>query len=281
MERDLLTGFLIYSDGIAAISSVGAVEFGLEQFGRLLIHLKQRPFLSNRSVHDFLRSVQQFRAHFRARPIRHRCRSKVECLPSDMNNSQNAQSSRRAIFLDRDGTLNEEVGYICDPAQFRLLDVAAEAVRLVNETGWLVIVITNQAGIARGLFTEEFLAGLHQRMTEELTEAGARVDAIYYCPHHPEIGEPPYRQVCDCRKPLPGLLTRAAAEFNLDLSECLVIGDRYGDVAAAQAAGSRGVLVLTGHGREEFERERDNDHIVADHIAANVLEAVQWVINES
>ena len=203
-----------------------------------------------------------------------------------MNNFHHKQLSRRAIFLDRDGTLNEEVGYICDPSQFRLLDFAADAIRLANESGWLVIVITNQAGIARGLFTEEFLAGIHQRMTEELTLAGARVDAIYYCPHHPEIGEPPYRQVCDCRKPQPGLLTRAAAEFNLNLSECLIIGDRYDDVAAAQAAGARGVLVLTGHGREEFEQEQamwphDNNHIVADHIAANVLEAVRWIINES
>ncbi|MEO6725285.1 MAG: D-glycero-beta-D-manno-heptose 1,7-bisphosphate 7-phosphatase [Blastocatellia bacterium] len=208
-----------------------------------------------------------------------------------MNTSHNKQPSRRAIFLDRDGTLNEEVSYICDPAQFHLLDVAAEAIHLANQAGWLVIVITNQAGIARGLFTEEFLAGIHQRMTEELAQAGARVDAIYYCPHHPDIGEPPYRQVCDCRKPLPGLLTRAAAEFKLNLSECLAIGDRYRDVAAAQAAGARGVLVLTGYGREEFEQEQSlsphhkNDiaahHIVADHVAANVLEAVRWVINES
>lgn len=208
-----------------------------------------------------------------------------------MNNSNHKQHGRRAIFIDRDGTLNEEVGYICDPAQFRLFDVAAEAIRLANKAGWLVIIITNQAGIARGLFTEDFLAEIHQRMTKELSQAGARVDAIYYCPHHPEIGQPPYRQVCDCRKPLPGLLTRAAAEFNLNLSECLVIGDRHRDLAAAQAAGARGVLVLTGYGREEFEQEQSlsphhkneiaANHIVADHVAANVLEAVRWIINES
>lgn len=197
-----------------------------------------------------------------------------------MNDSQNTQFHRRAVFLDRDGTLNEEVGYISDPAQFQLLDFAADAIRLLNEAGFLVIVITNQAGIARGLFTEEFLAGLHQRMTETLIQGGARVDAIYYCPHHPEFGEPPYRQACDCRKPLPGLLTRAALEFDLNLSECLVIGDRYGDVAAAQAVGARGVLVLTGHGQKEFEQEQGNQ-IKADYIAANVLEAVRWIINES
>ncbi len=203
-----------------------------------------------------------------------------------MNNTRNKNYGSRAIFFDRDGTLNEETGYICDPAQFRLLDVAAEAVRLVNEAGWRAIVVTNQAGIARGLFTEDFLAGIHRRMMNELTEVGARVDAIYYCPHHPEIGEPPYRQVCNCRKPKPGLLTRAAAEFDLNLSKCVLIGDRYGDIAAAQAIGARGVLVLTGHGREEFGQgqttgPQHEDHIVADYIAANVLEAVRWILNES
>ncbi|MEP7337887.1 MAG: D-glycero-beta-D-manno-heptose 1,7-bisphosphate 7-phosphatase [Acidobacteriota bacterium] len=195
-----------------------------------------------------------------------------------MNNSSKAQPRRRAIFIDRDGTLNEEVGYIRDPAQFRLFDFAAEAVRLANEAGWLAIVVTNQAGIARGLFTEDFLAQIHQKMTEGLTQAGARLDAIYYCPHHPEIGQPPYRQVCDCRKPRPGMLKRAAEDFDLDLSKCVGVGDRYRDVEAAQAAGARGVLVLTGHGQAELEQEQGR--VVADHMAANLLEAVQWAINE-
>jgi D-glycero-D-manno-heptose 1,7-bisphosphate phosphatase len=195
-----------------------------------------------------------------------------------MNDSHNAQTRRRAIFIDRDGTLNEEVGYIRDPAQFRMFDFAAEAVRLANEAGWLAIVVTNQAGVARGLFTEDLLMQIHQKMTEELTQAGARLDAIYYCPHHPEIGQPPYRQVCDCRKPQPGLLKRAAEDFDLDLSKCVAVGDRYRDICAAQAAGARGVLVLTGYGQEEFEQEQGQ--IVADHIAANLLEAVRWAINE-
>jgi len=194
-----------------------------------------------------------------------------------MNDSNNAQP-RRAIFIDRDGTLNEEVGYICDPAQFRLFDFAAEAVRMTNEAGWLAIVVTNQAGIARGLFTEDFLAQIHQKMAEELSQAGARLDAIYYCPHHPEIGQPPYRQACDCRKPRPGLLKRAAEEFELDLSKCVGVGDRYRDIGAAQAVGARGVLVLTGYGQAEFEEQQGQ--IVADHVAVNLLEAVQWAINE-
>jgi len=196
-----------------------------------------------------------------------------------MNNSRSVQSGRRAIFIDRDGTLNEEVGYICDPAQFRLHDFAAEAVRLANEAGWLAIVTTNQAGVARGLFTEEFLAQLHRRMARELAEAGARVDAVCYCPHHPEIGEPPYRRACDCRKPQPGLLNRAALEFGLNLAECVVIGDRYRDLCTAQAVGARSVLVLTGYGREELARAARPQQ--QDHVAANLLEAVRWAINES
>ncbi len=111
--------------------------------------------------------------------------------------------SSRAIFLDRDGTLNEEVGYITDPSQFRLYDFAAEAVRRINQAGRLAIVLTNQSGIARGLYDEAFLGEVHAGMQAALARADARIDGIYYCPHHPEIGAPPYRQPCDCRKPKP------------------------------------------------------------------------------
>ena len=189
---------------------------------------------------------------------------------------------RRAIFIDRDGTLNEEAGYICSLDEFRLYDFAAESVRLVNEAGWLAIVVTSQAGVARGMFTEDFLAEVHERMTSQLEREGVRLDAIYYCPHHPTDGELPYRQDCDCRKPKPGMLCRAAAEFNLDLTECVVIGDRFRDYVMAQAVGGRGVLVLTGYGQEELAS--GGEAVAAqppDHIAKNLLEAVRWVINNS
>jgi D-glycero-D-manno-heptose 1,7-bisphosphate phosphatase len=195
-----------------------------------------------------------------------------------MNESRNTRTTRRAIFIDRDGTLNEEVGYIRELGQFRLYDYATEAVRLINQAGWLAIIITNQSGIARGLFTEELLAEVHQKMIAELEQAGAGVDAIYFCPHHPNLGEPPFRLDCDCRKPKPGLLERAAVEFQLTLSDCVVIGDRFRDIETAQAVGARGVLVLTGYGREELETPPG---VRPDHIAANLLEAVRWVINES
>jgi D-glycero-D-manno-heptose 1,7-bisphosphate phosphatase len=185
--------------------------------------------------------------------------------------------SNRAIFLDRDGTLNEETGYITDPLQFRLYDFAAEAVRLINARGWRAIVVTNQAGIARGLYDETFLAKLHEQMIRTFDAAGARIDAVYFCPHHPEKGEPPYRQACTCRKPAPGMIERAARDFDLHLPNCFVIGDRYSDVAAAHAVGARGLLLRTGHGQAEIEtagwpRE-------PDHVAENVIEAVRWVFS--
>lgn len=195
-----------------------------------------------------------------------------------MSQSHNSQFTRRAIFLDRDGTLNEEVGYICELAQFRLYDFAAEAVRVINEAGWLAIVVTNQSGIARGLLTEASLAQVHDRMETELAQAGAHVDAIYYCPHHETLGAPPYLMDCDCRKPKPGLLRRAAEEFGLDLSACAVIGDRMRDVETAQVVGARGVLVLTGFGLDRAETESG---VQPDHVAANLLEAVRWVISET
>ena len=169
-----------------------------------------------------------------------------------MNIPPKSENLRRAIFIDRDGTLNEEVGYIRDLAEFRLFDFAAEAVRLVNEAGWLVIVVTNQSGIARGLFSEEFLAQVHTQMQTELERNGARIDGVYFCPHHPALGQPPYQQNCDCRKPRAGLLLRAAKDFELDLSLCAVVGDRLRDVEMAQTVGARSVLVLTGYGQEEL-----------------------------
>jgi len=183
----------------------------------------------------------------------------------------------RAIFLDRDGTLNDEVGFITDPIQFRLYDFAAEAVRLINERGWRAIVVTNQSGIARGFYDEALLARIHDQMVSSLETAGARIDAIYFCPHHPEAGSPPYRVICDCRKPEPGMIERAAREFDLRLPDCFVIGDRYSDVALAHAANARGVLLLSGHGQIEYENDRDAWPRGPDHVAKNLLDAVRWI----
>jgi len=186
--------------------------------------------------------------------------------------------TNRAIFLDRDGTLNEEDGYITSPEQFRLYNFAAEAVRLINQSGWKAIVLTNQSGVARDYFTEATLIEIHERMKESLRLQGARIDAIYYCAHHPDYGSPPYRLDCDCRKPKPGLTERAARDFNLDLNRCYAIGDRYRDIEAGHAAGARSVMVMTGFGRGEYETERQRWPRQPDHVAEDLLEAVKWIL---
>ena len=147
--------------------------------------------------------------------------------------------SRDAVFLDRDGTLIEEVNYLAHPEQVRLIPGAADAVRALNAAGVLVVVVTNQAGVARGYFPEARLAA-----------AGVTLNAVYHCPHHPTAGLGRYRVDCDCRKPKPGLLLAAARELDIDLSRAWMIGDKPCDAGAGRAAGCRTLLVRTGHGRE-------------------------------
>lgn len=186
--------------------------------------------------------------------------------------------SERAIFLDRDGTVCEEVGYVNHPTRCRLLPRSAEAVRRINDAGFRAVVVTNQAGVARGYFEEEMIDRVHDRLRQMLAESGARLDAIYYCAHHPEVGAPPYRRDCDCRKPRPGLLLRAAEDLDLDLSGSYMIGDSVKDIEAARAAGTTAVLVLTGYGRGEWEYRRDRWSVQPDHVAEDLLDAVDWIL---
>ena len=151
----------------------------------------------------------------------------------------------RAVFLDRDGTLNTEVGYVTRPEMLELIPGAAEAVAELCRAGWQVFVFTNQAGIGRGLYTEIDLAMIHAKLIAEIEAAGGTISGIYFCPHAPDAG-------CNCRKPLPGLLRLAAQEHTLDLTECVVIGDSLRDIEAGHAAGCRTILVLTGHTTEEL-----------------------------
>ena len=183
-----------------------------------------------------------------------------------------------AVFMDRDGTISEEVGYVNHVSRYRVFPYAAEAVRALNEAGWLAVLVTNQAGVARGYFKEEMIGAVHERLVGELEREGARLDAIYYCPHHPTAGEPPYRQDCDCRKPRPGLLLRAAREHGVDLARSYVVGDKYSDVRLAHAVGATGVLVLTGYGRGEYEYERETWPREPEHVAETLLDAVRWIL---
>jgi D-glycero-D-manno-heptose 1,7-bisphosphate phosphatase len=191
-----------------------------------------------------------------------------------------ASDLQPAIFIDRDGTINEDIGYLSSLDELIIYPWAAEAIRLINESEFKAVIVTNQSGIARGLYTEETLAAIHERMMSELAREHARIDAIYYCPHHPKIGDGHYRKACECRKPNSGMLLQAAREHGIDLARSYVIGDKASDINLATGAGARGVLVLTGYGRETLanrERRPCQPAIIAD----NLLEAVKLILDRS
>lgn len=185
---------------------------------------------------------------------------------------------KRAVFIDRDGTISEEVGYINHASRFRTFTYAADAIKQLNENDWLAIVITNQAGVARGYFAEDMIKAVHERMTNDLASGAARLDAVYYCAHHPSVGEPPYRFDCDCRKPKPGLISRAANDFEIDLSASWMVGDRYSDIELARNAGVKSAFVLSGYGRGEWEHQRENWTEQPDLVAEDLLEAVRQIV---
>ena len=187
---------------------------------------------------------------------------------------------RPALFIDRDGTISEEVGYVNHPSRFRVFPYSAEAIRKLNDAGWLAIVITNQAGVARGYFSEDVIHKIHDQLTRDLEAGSAKLDAIYYCAHHPSVGEPPYRLDCDCRKPKPGLIEQAAKDFEIDLSASWMAGDRYSDIELAHNAGLRSVFVLSGYGRGEWEYQSHNWQQQPDRVCENLLEAVKSIVNE-
>jgi histidinol-phosphate phosphatase family protein len=170
----------------------------------------------------------------------------------------------RAVFLDRDGTIARDVHYCRCPEDFELLPTVPEAIKLLNDSGFKVIVITNQSGIARGYFTEQMLALIHQKMKDELAKHGAKVDAIYYCPHHPDDG-------CDCRKPKTALFHRATQEMEIDFNLSYVIGDLPMDIEAGRALGCKTILVTTGPKGGNAVLDRP------DYIADSLIKAALWI----
>jgi D-glycero-D-manno-heptose 1,7-bisphosphate phosphatase len=185
-------------------------------------------------------------------------------------------TKRPAVFLDRDGTLLEEAGYLDRLERLVFFPYSVDAIRLLNRSGFAVVIVTNQAGIARGIFKEAFVAEAHRYISDKLALGGARIDGFYYCPHHPEAVIEALRQDCDCRKPKPGMFTRAAAELGLDLARSFVIGDRWHDLQAGQQVGARGLLVRTGYGRTEEAAPKAGVQAAA--ITDNVIEAVSWIL---
>ncbi|MDH3627106.1 MAG: HAD-IIIA family hydrolase [Acidobacteriota bacterium] len=188
---------------------------------------------------------------------------------------------RRAIFIDRDGTINHEVGIINDPQALTLIDGAADALGRAAAAGFQTIVITNQSAIALGKLDEATLADIHDRLRDLLYEGGVRLDAIYYCPHHPTIGEGRWTRACDCRKPADGLLQRAGREMGIALKDSYMIGDRIRDVRAGHAAGATAVLVRTGFGKdEEADAKAAENGSAPATIADNISAAIDWILKK-
>ena len=185
----------------------------------------------------------------------------------------------RAVFLDRDGTLNVDVGY---PTRYDQIDIypqSFEAVRKFNREGLLAVILTNQSGVGRGFLTEEDLQDIHARLSADFSRRDARIDAIYYCPHYALSADRRYRIECDCRKPKPGLARRAAADLGIDLGSSHMIGDKTEDILLAKNIGATSVLVLTGSGRESLSQLREQK-INPSHIASDILEAADWILDE-
>ena len=189
---------------------------------------------------------------------------------------------RRAVFLDRDGTLCREVGYVNHPSRLELMPDGAAAIRELNRRGWLSVVVTNQAGVARGYFPYHVVEETHRRLVRLLEAEGARLDAIYVCPHHPEVGGPGFRAACDCRKPRPGMLLRAAREMKIDLARSYIAGDSFRDVGAGRAARLAATVMLrTGYGRGELSWKGAVAPVWPDHVADDLASALAWIVDHA
>jgi len=178
-----------------------------------------------------------------------------------------------AVFLDRDGTINEEMGYINHLSRFVLLPRTGAAIKRLNDAGLKVVVVTNQSGAARGYYPASLVEKVHARLRHLLAGEGAHLDGIYTCLHGPE-------ENCVCRKPLPGLILQAARELHLDLSRSYTVGDRYRDIETGAKAGVKGVFVLTGYGRGEYELFGRTWEVQPGHIAGDLLDAAEWIIKD-
>ena len=183
-----------------------------------------------------------------------------------------------AIFLDRDGTLIEEAGYLDRLERISVFPWTIDALRVLGRARFRLIVVSNQAGVAKGMFDEAFVRQTHQVLAERFAAGGAVVDGFYYCPHFPEGSVEAYRRACECRKPKPGMLRQAAREHDLDLDRSFLVGDRWSDIEAAQAAGARGVLVKTGHG--VIEAAHPKPSVEAATVAETLMDAATFILQE-
>lgn len=181
----------------------------------------------------------------------------------------------KAVFLDKDGTINVDKGYIDHPSHVDLLPNSAAAIKKLNEADFKVVVVSNQSGVARGYLGEDMLQAIDKTLQKKLLSNQAHYDAIYYCPHHPEGSVYPYNKECECRKPEPGMLLEAAGQYDLDMKKCFMVGDKKSDLQAGKQAGCKTILVLTGYGDET------KDHLNGfnpDYIAKDLMEAADWIL---
>ncbi len=183
------------------------------------------------------------------------------------------------MFLDRDGTLIEEVGYLDAIDRIRVFPFSVEAIRVLRRAGFAIVVVTNQAGVARGFFDEALVESVHRHLGDRFAAAGAPIDAFYYCPHHPEAVRPEYGVACACRKPATGMIDRAVRELGIDPRRSFVVGDRWLDVKMAENAGATGILVRTGYGTHEANHPEEGVQpaAVVDHVFA----AASWILREA
>jgi D-glycero-D-manno-heptose 1,7-bisphosphate phosphatase len=183
----------------------------------------------------------------------------------------------KAIFLDRDGTINEEMGYINHASRFQIFNFVPEAIKIFNTLGFKVIVVTNQSGVARGYYGEERVHEVHEILKNRLTEKKAKIDKFYFCPHHPTEGDGRYKIDCDCRKPKPGMVLKAKNEFNIDLDKSYMIGDRNKDIVFGKNLGLKTCMVLTGYGLGEYTYQRKLWAIQPDFIDDNLLASAKRI----
>ncbi len=186
---------------------------------------------------------------------------------------------RPAVFLDRDGTLIEERGYLDRLELLHVFPWTPDAIRLLNRAGYATVVITNQSAIGRAIIDEPFLHQVHAALDERLAAGRARIDAYYFCPHHPEAAIERYRQACRCRKPGPGMIEQACRDLDLDPQRSVMVGDRWLDVASGRAAGTQTVFVRSGHG--SVDADQPPSDLEADAILNNLMEAVGWILRNS
>lgn len=186
---------------------------------------------------------------------------------------------KRAVFLDRDGTIVEETGYLERLERLRFFPFATDAIRLLNQAGFAVVVVTNQAGIARGIVKASFIPEVSRVIAERVARGGGRIDGFYHCPHHPDGIVEGLRIRCECRKPAPGLLKQAAADLGLDLGRSFVVGDRWHDLQAGAAVGARGILVRTGYGASVEQAPPAG--LAGYGVADNLAGAVAWILGQA